>query len=120
MGQIAAEGPGLGLAKGGEWWGEKIARPEQLQGRSAGEGRLLDHDAVDDQEVKYVWAHRGEEVSEVFVATGEHGSDQRVFGVRAVRGRDRLGDLRKCGREAHRRERCESPPDLLAFLGRLA
>jgi hypothetical protein len=54
MRQIVAEGRGLGLTEGAERWGEKITWPEQFQGRSVGECRLLKNDAVDDQEVKYV------------------------------------------------------------------
>src|SRR5437588_6672422 len=63
--QIVAESPGLGLTKGAERWGEKITRPEQLKGRSVGEGRLLKNNAVDVQEVKDVVGNCGEYVGEI-------------------------------------------------------
>jgi hypothetical protein len=101
--QIVAEGPGLGLTEAAERWGEKITWPEQLQGRSVGEGRLLENNAVHDQEVEYVAGNRGEYVGEIFVASGQYRRDQRALGVWAILTRNGPRDLRERSREADRR-----------------
>jgi hypothetical protein len=66
--EVAADSSGLELTNGRERWCEEVASPQQLQGRPAGEGRFLEHHAIDDQEVKGPGNLRADHIGKIHIA----------------------------------------------------
>jgi hypothetical protein len=109
MGQITAHGPGLELADDAQRRCENVSWPQQLQGRPAGQDRFLEHDALDDREVKCSGNLGRDHVGEVFVTGRYERHRQYPLGELAILTGDGLKDVRPYRREADRRGRTSLP-----------
>jgi hypothetical protein len=104
------------LTRGGERWCQEIAWPQQLQGRLAGEGRFLEHHALDDEEVKRPRDLRADHIGKVLIAGRDERHDQRSLGERVILSRNARKDFRQRSHQTDRHDGRSRSPQLVVLL----